>query len=731
MALLAHSGDPKRGVAPQEYTEHVSAVRAAAVANAKRCLGFRRAPHPSFQASVEWAATFHDLGKLHPENQRTLGTSNTSPLPFNHVDAGVAHLILRGFRDAAIAAFSHHVGLVDLPEERAKRYRQGEAPFRDNEISPLVDHVLPDLLKRHRAAGIADPSELPSNVPVTGLESRLILSCLVDADHSDTARHYDSAPEGEPLAGRWSERLDALDRYIETLSQRHSARTALRSAVYRECRAADTSQLITACDSPVGSGKTTAVMAYLLKAALDLDLRHVFVVLPFTNLIDQSVNVYRSALSLPGEDPEEVVAAHHHLAEFGSREARGLSICWRSPVIVTTAVQFFETLSAAGTAKLRKLHELPGSAAFIDEAHAAAPVYLWPFLWRQMEELAESWRCRFVLGSGSLARFWENPRINPKRPAVPMLVPPLLASQGDLAERRRVEFRACDQPFDLPALAGFVRSQPGPSVVVMNTVQSAAVLARRLRDVTDVFHLSTALAPQDRGRIVAAVRRRLQDDPNGPWFLIATSCVEAGLEFDFATGFRERSRAAGLVQLGGRVNRHGARAQSVVWDFVAVDPMFAPHPDFEAGRSVVQKLFEAGAWNSWDTTRLMTTALEWELMERGIEERVSSIQALADAGRFATLAKETRVISAATKTVVVDPELCTALRGRRSKVPLRTLLAGSVQLWSNKIGRFRLEPVPGLPEVYSWDYEYDPSFLGIMQGALRLIEGDRDGYILI
>ena len=103
---------------------------------------------------------------------------------------------------------------------------------------------------------------------------------------------------------------------------------------------------IVSCDAAVGSGKTTAVMAYLLRVAERKKLRHIFVVLPFTNIIQQSVDVYRKALVLAGEDPAEVVAEVHHRAEFQNPESREMSVLWDAPITVTTAVQFFETLAA-------------------------------------------------------------------------------------------------------------------------------------------------------------------------------------------------------------------------------------------------------------------------------------------------------------------------------------------------------------------------------------------------
>ena len=171
-------------------------------------------------------------------------------------------------------------------------------------------------------------------------------------------------------------------------------------------------------------------MAHLLRAAEDKGLRRVFVVLPYTNIITQSARVYRCALTLRGEKARDVVAEHHHRSEFPEGEnerdspARQYACLWHAPIVVVTAVQFFETLAAANTADLRKLHQLPRSAIFIDEAHAALPAKLWPQAFRWLRQLVGDWGCHCVLASGSLPKFWQIKEfIDAGAPAV---VPPLL-----------------------------------------------------------------------------------------------------------------------------------------------------------------------------------------------------------------------------------------------------------------------------------------------------------------
>ena len=141
---------------------------------------------------------------------------------------------------------------------------------------------------------------------------RVVSACLrsFDADHGDTARHYGQEQELDSPEPRWAERLKALDHYVSKLAEDDPAgtRTKLRQDIYEACRSAPVDPAMRACDSPVGTGKTTAVMAHLLNVALAKKLRHIFVVLPYTNIIKQSVERYQRALVLPDENPDEIIA---------------------------------------------------------------------------------------------------------------------------------------------------------------------------------------------------------------------------------------------------------------------------------------------------------------------------------------------------------------------------------------------------------------------------------------
>ena len=356
-ASLAHSA--RDGAPEQTYREHVGNVLREAVRFARETAVLSPKWGGSFVAAVERAAAYHDLGKLDELFQEVLRYNRQNKHGLNHVEAGTAHLLRMKQFEGAFTAYAHHIGLPSFPREKAKLANGQNLVFRDTgDLKGLkqaawqrTDECLEGYLREHHT--LFDPVAPVANQHFTGLVRRLALSCLVDADHSDTARHYRNEHAVLAPQLRAAERLARLDQHVADLAanaqpsnERERQRLKLRQDVYRACREREIkdSECILACDSPVGTGKTTAVMAHLLRAAAERNLRRVFVILPFTNIIDQSVEVYRRALQLPGELDEQmnaVVAAHHHRVDFSSYEARCLAARWDSPIVVTTAVQFF------------------------------------------------------------------------------------------------------------------------------------------------------------------------------------------------------------------------------------------------------------------------------------------------------------------------------------------------------------------------------------------------------
>lgn len=758
--LLAHSAR-QPDLDPQLYADHILGVVAGARARAEAMAQFGKdaGKTAALVNAVVDAATYHDLGKLDPELQKALHKGRSARLGWDHIDAGVAHLRARGSFMAAWLVRGHHApGLPSKPAHfaraddrnlRGRRRDSDESDSHDRQIE-RTDALLPSMQEDHHSAlGKCEPRR---GKVQHGLALRLALSCLVDADHSDTAT-FDSG-WNPPMSAdpRWEERLAALDRYVKDLGadanrrpETERARIELRNHFYNACRDRNPDASMIACEGPVGIGKTTAVTAHLLRRAIATGARRMFIVAPFTAILSQTAKNLRKALLLEDEhdNPDSVIAEHHHRADFANISSRDLAVLWSAPIILTTAVQFFETLAAAEPSALRKLHMLPGSVVFIDEAHAAVPVTgsrlqpstagrervetpILPQHWRWLCELADDWSCSFVLASGSLARFWDIPDIaGDRRRTLPDLVPRELFPSLLANEAARVRYVTRGRFADPDALITAVRDEAGPRLLIMNTVQSAAVIASRMRAAGyAVLHLSTALCPRDRDAILREIERRLDPVQAHPadWTLVATSLMEAGVDVSFRTCFRERFATTSLIQIGGRGNRGFEWSTgATIHDFsVEYVEGLTKHPAATRPAEVLQQLLIDGRLSGTvDPASVVTDAMRLELRLLGPAARTDHLMTAEQDGNYPDVASLGRLIDADTHLVVVDP----ALRDRiaaRQRITSRELLSGSVQLWTDKRDAFGLSLIPGRDDIFWWPHEYEPGFLGYMAGALKI-----------
>lgn len=717
MIPLAHSA--KNGKPSQLYSDHISGVLRIARENLEGILSsVAEEKAGRYQAILEDAATYHDLGKLNVQNQNVLnGKIKAAHLPVQHRDAGVKYLIGSAReRPSSTLVYAHHrPGLPNLMEQKNQAF-----PFRFPTAMADSDSHIQDYIDLHRqeTTNAAGSSSADSTPKLSAMEYRILLSCLVDADYSDTAGEQLPCPEP-----RWTERLNKLNCYVRDLQGNsdslHFERNQLRSEFYAYCRNTPATEALEYCDSPVGTGKTTAVMSHMLKSAAENGLRHIFVVLPYTNIISQTVEVLRKALVLDGEDPAEIVAEHHHQADFVSVELRHMASTWTAPIIVTTAVQFFETMASNFPPKLRKLHRLPDSGIIIDESHAALPLKMMPSAWKWITELTNKWGCRFCLCSGTSFKFWEtmtfvklaDSKINP-------LLTGELAEKLERYENNRVCLKAWKQ--DVPhfhgalALASYLEQFKGSRLIVLNTVRSAAYFANLLRNNgRDVLHLSTALTPSDRENVIEEVKRRLDPQKNydNDWTLVATSCVECGMDFSFHYGFCELRSLQSYLQLSGRISRNGEYADGSLICFTVTDNGFGYNPSFEISKNVFMKQIQSGRLIDITITQAVSESFDMECKEMGgLTDVICKYERKC---AFSDVAKSFRMIPDDTITVVTDPEFAEKLR-TCAVVSVRELQRGSVNIRKSLISKLGLTDAE-LPVLSSEQYD---GFLGYMKSIL-------------
>lgn len=756
---------------PHAYADHAREVARLGMGYAEEMLAYARtskAQLEQYKISLRLALPIHDIGKLEAGNQAILCGNRTGSLPYDHIEAGVALATRQKDFLAAWLIRAHHApGLASNKDERglAKNQRlgadnllRGKRHRRDcydkdiieehKNLIAKTDKHIEQMRADHESVCDPIPTTQPSERPKeNALDVRLLLSCLVDADHSDTAAYYTGNSIIQPedsIAPRWEQRLQQLRQKISELQGDDPERKGLRDELFRQCLNNNSNDPIVTCAAPVGLGKTTAVTANLLQRAIRHKLRRIFIIAPFTNVISQTARRLREYLVLEGEDPYSVIVEHHHRADFTTPENRQYAQTWQAPIVVTTAVQFFETLASALPAPLRKLHRLPGSAIFIDEAHACVPPHLMRQTWHWIKKLADIWSCHFVLASGSLVKYWEEADIVAADEAatLPSLLQQDFFNQTQTAEHQRLTFERLNEgnAFGKNDLLKFVTEDTleGNRLIILNTVQSAAVFAHSLQNEIQpelsscaslserkVLHLSTALAPIDRERIIAELDKRQARDnkwKNKDWYLVATSCVEAGVDLDFDFGFRERCSLTSFLQTAGRINREASNCKSILYDFALfADDGILRHPGFQDSIAVFENYWEKLISSKTSLDELSTKAIREEMSKH--DKKKSTEQLFNDEMKcnFQQVQQQFKIIASNTITAVVDENLKQQIE-KNIPVSYREIQENSVQIWRNKIDSFGVTPCEEKSGIYFWNRRYDGNFLGYMVDWQNMIQ---------
>jgi CRISPR-associated endonuclease/helicase Cas3 len=740
MPYLARSADTERGAPPQTYLEHVLHVLVRSRCCLRKVLHYARNWDSAAMLRIlELAAEYHDLGKLDDENQQVLrGEVEAKRLPVSHADAGVA--VYADLSEnvcsfySALLIYAHHAGLPDIS-------RLADQGLRNVQVEQHINDELTELLNRHDScvrSVIMSKPPVETTAVLKAADVRVLFSCLTHADHGDAARASRSAPEHRRLPKlRAAERLEALRRYVEKLSAAGDAseRNVMRTTFFDACCEGGCDHSIAICDAPVGTGKTTAVMSYLLNVAKKQRLRRIFVILPFTNIIEQSVKTYRKALVLEGERDTDVVAEIHHRADFEDAASRKLTALWDAPIVVTTAVAFFETLASASPTALRRLQNLPGSAVFLDEAHAMLPVKLLPLAWQWIQHAGAFWSCHWVLASGSLCHFWSLEEFQTEgcRHRLPNLLPPEAQMHLETFEVARVQHRYKPETMTLSDLAYWLYRLEGPIIVVLNTVHTAAALAANaavcIFGEDNVFHLSTALIPEDRERTLNLVKARLVKDKvegrsSARWCLFATSCVEAGVDLSFRTGVRECASLLSVLQLAGRVNRNSEYLDADVWTVTlnANDRGVTRNPSLTCSSRILRNYFNAGMEIS---PALCTDAIKKEIRENG--DFSSRLLEKENRCSFATVEKEFKVIDDDSQLTVINRDLVRRIKAF-DDVSWRDIQNSSVRIRKTIRDKLDIEESVRYPGILLWpDGVRYSSFLGYMQAVLDLQDFDSNG----
>lgn len=416
------------------------------------------------------------------------------------------------------------------------------------------------------------------------LFTRMLFSCLVDADRLDTAgRPIIQAPLSAP------DRLKILLRHLDRLSE-NCADGPVKSArreVLEDCLAAARfPERLLSLSVPTGGGKTLSAMALALsRAALQRDqYRRVIVVIPYLSIIEQNAQVYAnvfggdailehhsgSFVRLAERDREHFKTEPENEDRYQKLGQRPETENWDAPLIVTTSVRFFESLFSNHPSDLRRVHNIARSIVILDEVQVLPRHLLAPLL-GVMDELSRDWGCSFVLSTATKPAFERSEHASLRDSRWPRgTVREIIQSPAALHARLRrviIDWRI-RQAVDWPEVADWMIGH-SQALGVVNLRDHAAKLFDQLASKIALqgsrpdspFHLSTRMCPAHRLEIISRIRERLK--AGLPCLVVSTQLIEAGVDVDFPVAFRSLGPLDSVVQVAGRADREGKLTDSL------------------------------------------------------------------------------------------------------------------------------------------------------------------------
>lgn len=553
------------------------------------------------------AGGLHDIGKVSAEFQSYLAAEGRTGKGPDHSTAGAriaAEDFARLGRMAAYAIAGHHAGLADGVGGRTRTSLEDRLDAR--RIIPCVDgwqeHALhlPDLVS-------VETCRLPERIGgyrgfAEMARTRLLFSALVDADSVETEAFVEaSVGRGRPVRGGnlTVTHLDAVRRHLEAIAGpvgplNDLRRTVLDHAVSKS----DMDMGLFTMTVPTGGGKTLASLAFATEHARRHGLRRIVYVVPYTAVVEQTARVFETVFG-PG-----VVLEHHSGMDReddveGDRESdarmRRSTENWDAPVVVTTAVQFFESLYGSSRSKCRKLHSLTGSVVILDEAQSL-PLHLLRPCMAAIDDLASNWHSSVILCTATQPALTKREEALPRKgPGLPRdgLDIPLereLAPdpQGLHVSMRRTRIIQADEPLSIDTIVRRM-SSVSSMLCIVNSRADAQELFGAMRYLEGARHLSTSMCAAHRIEVLDGIRRDLAG--GRPCRVVSTSLIEAGVDVDFGEVWREGAGLDSIIQAAGRCNREGRadRGDVVVFEFEGRRPSSSMSMAWGAARSVLRR----------------------------------------------------------------------------------------------------------------------------------------------
>lgn len=511
---------------------------------AELCASFAK----SFGAEEQgrFIGLLHDMGKCSAEFQRRLQGGAI----VDHSTAGAFECAKREAFWAAGCIAGHHSGLPDYGNQR-------NDSIEDSTLCGRLKKAHAGAIPRYECSlsidTVSSPLAFGKDALTDSFIIRMLFSCLVDADYLDTERFMLQKKLRVSPSDSLPSLLNQLDQYIQPWWNPTKEINKWRCQILTECiEGGKKEKGFFSLTVPTGGGKTIASMAFALNHAIQHGMERIIYIIPYTSIIEQTADVFRKIFGVKN------VLEHHanvsfEVQEGGNAEQYQLSRAtenWDCPVIVTTAVQFFDSLYANRSSKCRKLHNIANSVLIFDEAQMIPTAHLRPCV-AAIAKMVEVFGCSAVLCTATQPVL--NDLLEQYSPG--KKVRELCSDLGGMFSGfRRVNFVNAGQ-VSTDTLAAQL-SEKSQVLCIVNSRKAAQEIYNLLPD-DGSYHLSTLMFPAHRRCVLAEIRHRLKEGL--PCRVISTSLIEAGVDVDFPFVFREMAGLDSILQAAGRCNREGKR----------------------------------------------------------------------------------------------------------------------------------------------------------------------------
>ena len=629
MLYIAHTLESGEVQALKEHLQHTAdlAARFAAVFGC--------------QAWAYDAGLYHDVGKYSPQFQKYIRGIYKGRV--DHSTAGLKLMAGKKRYAEALCIGGHHSGLPDFGTGNSN---PGEGTF----------------MGRMKKRNLPDYSAYQEELPAPALKPepplfrenhkkfqqmlwiRMLFSCLVDADFLDTEAFM---TQNRVERGQFDSLSALADRFFEELQKQgylspKGKINQKRTEILQHCMdEAVNPQALYTLTVPTGGGKTISSLAFAMAHARKHHLRRIIYVIPYTSIIEQTADVFRKFL------PNEDIIEHHSQAEYNDHgeemDPKRLAVeNWDAPIIVTTNVQFFESLFANRSSKCRKLHNIAGSVIIFDEAQMIPLEFLRPIT-KCTGALVKEYGCTAVLCSATqpeLQSFFAEDAL------------PCSEIMGNIPELYQFFARVRFQMDGLVTYEDVAKAmmQRKQSLCIASTKKEAEEIYQYLGE--DAFYLSTNLYPAHRSRVIAEMKRRLAAGES--CHVVSTSVISVGVDIDFPEVYLEMSGLDSLIQGAGRCNREGKRpaGESIVHVFATEKGQESSFMKQERQiMDIVDKTFD-------DISAPEAIAEYFRRLHsvKGVSEKEEELQAEAKQLQFASMAKSFKIIRDPMKSVLIARE---------------------------------------------------------------------------